>query len=101
MSSISATSSLADVEAAYDNNASYAEDNDPAKAKAFLTACRMLLRRYPRIIGSGQQHTQLNTDLIQSEIDTAQRWLEANDTATPRAGGPRVTRASFENFREF
>ena len=34
MSTLSSTSTLAQIEAAYADNASYAEDNSPAKARA-------------------------------------------------------------------
>lgn len=101
MSSINSSSTIAEVEASYDDNASYAEDNSPAKCRAFMTACRMLLRRYPRMTGTAQQHTHFNPDLLQKELETAQAWLEANDTQAPQASGPRITRVSFEQFREF
>lgn len=101
MSSINSTSTLAQVEAAYDDNASYAEDRDPAKCRAFITACRMLIRRYPRATASGQTHTQFSVDLLTQQLAVAEQWLEANDTQSPAASGPRVTRVSFEQFREF
>lgn len=101
MSTINSSSTLAQLEAAYDDNCSYAEDNSPAKCRTFMTACRMLLRRYPRMVGTGQNHTHFNPDLLQKELETAQEWLEANDTGSPQASGPRITRTSFEQFREF
>lgn len=101
MSTINSQSTTAQVEAAYDDNASYAEDNSPSKCRTFMTACRMLLRRYPRMMSTGQSHTHFNPDLMQKELADAQEWLEANDTEAPETSGPRITRASFEQFREF
>jgi hypothetical protein len=101
MSSLSSSSTLPQVEGAYDDNASYAEDSSPAKCKAFLTAARILLRRYPRATANGSTHTQFSIDLVQNAIAAAEQWLESNDTAANPATGPRITRASFEQFREF
>lgn len=52
MPSLTSASTLAQVEASYDDNASYAEDASVAKAKAFVTACRILLRRLPAEAGT-------------------------------------------------
>ena len=45
MSTLNGSSTLAQVQAAYDDNASYAEDSSVSKCRAFLTACRILLRQ--------------------------------------------------------
>lgn len=95
MSTINSTSTLQEVQAAYDDNASYAEDGDVPKCRAFLTACRTLLRRMPAQTGTREAQLQLNPRLIQQE---AQAWLEAHDT-TSTPSGPPVTRVSFENSR--
>ena len=42
MSTLDSTSTLGQVESAYADNASYAEDNSVDKARAFVTACRLL-----------------------------------------------------------
>jgi hypothetical protein len=100
MSSINSTSTLAEVQAAYDDNASYAEDGDVAKCKSFITACRILIRRTPKESGSREAHMALTPDLLLKEIERAEEWQEAHDTSSSTStGGPRVTRASFENFR--
>lgn len=100
MSTLSSASTLAQVEAAYDDNASYAEDNSVPKAKAFLTACRLWLRRAPRESGTPQAHFVLNSDLVQKQMEAAEDWLEAHDTGpASTTSGPRVTRVSFENTR--
>ena len=80
MSSLSSSSTLAAVEASYDDNASYAEDGSVAKAKAFVTACRILLRRLSPEVGTRESHVRLSPELIRKEMTEAQAWLQANDT---------------------
>jgi hypothetical protein len=101
MSALTSTSTDAQVFAAYDDNASYAEDNSPAKARAFITACRILLRRVPKETGTREAHLTLTPDLIQKEMQAAQDWVSANpDTSGSGASsGGSVTRANFNNFR--
>lgn len=101
MSTITSASTLADVQAAYVDNASYAEDGDVAKAKAFLTASRVLLLKMPAEAGSREGNMRLNPELIQKEMGEARTWLAANDTpVTASVAGGSVTRASFRNFRD-
>lgn len=102
MSSLTSSSTLAEVEAAYVDNASYAEDGSVVKAKAFITACRILLLKIPKSTGSRNGTAVYGPDLIQREMATAQAWVTANDTSDASGaatGGPVVTRVSFENFR--
>jgi hypothetical protein len=98
---LSAASSLAEVQAAYDDNASYAEDRSPQKARAFVTACRILLRRLPRRASRGGRagnEVELDPRILQEELLAAQRWLLRNDTSDSTAG--RVSELSFERFRD-
>jgi hypothetical protein len=99
MSTINSSSTLAQVEAAYDDNASYVEDSDVAKCRAFITACRILRRKLPLESGTKEVHMR-NADLA-ADIERAESWLNANAPGSTSAGntGPRVTRSSFENFR--
>ncbi len=100
MSTITSTSTLGQVQASYVDNASYAEDSSVAKCKAFITACRVLILRLPAQTGTREAQLQLNPDLIQKEMKAAQEWLEGPGAALGgTSAGPRVTRASFENFR--
>ena len=47
MSTLTSASTLAQVKAAYADNASYVEDNSVAKCRAFITACTILLLNLP------------------------------------------------------
>ncbi len=67
---------------------SYAEDNSVAKCRAFLTACRILLRRMPPAGAAGAEQMQLTPNPIQKEMAAAQDWLGSHDTrSTSTAGG--------------
>ena len=100
MSTLNSASTLAQVEAAYADNASYAEDNSVAKARAFCGV--PVLLGYFNTSSRHAVTAQLQTavDLVQAEKKAAEEWVEAHDTgSTSTAGGPRVTRVSFENSR--
>lgn len=102
MGTLSSSSSFAEIRAAFDDNASYEEDGSVIKAKAFVTACRMLLRRMPKRAsvggGGGAGGHELETDpaVIKEMMTDAQEWIAANDVV---AGG-RTTYADFTNFRD-
>ena len=97
MSVLSGTSSLTEVQREYDDCASYAEDVDLGKARRFVTACRILLRRSATDMIKGSNQARFRVDLLQVELLTAQRWLEARD---PDANaGPAATRPDLRRFR--
>ena len=70
---LSSASSLATVEAQYDNNASYMTDNSTAQAKLFIEACRILKRRHPSTAQKGGNVVSLRD--LQKELDKAEKWL--------------------------
>jgi len=97
MSTLSTASTRAEIEAAYDDNASYAEDASPTKARAFITACRLLIRITPKRAakgGRGEGELELGVEFFRQEIRDAQRWLALNGTSAQPIKHP-----SFENFR--
>ena len=99
---IDSTSTFAQVEAAYDDTACYAEQNDPAKARAFITAGTILLRRMPEASGTKEANFQYRMDLIAKQIEKAEAWLAANDYSSSSANtrGPGVKRLDFRNSRD-
>lgn len=100
MSTLTSASTNAEVEAAYDDNASYAEDNSSVKCQAFITACRFLLRRmFSRSATGGRANQELEFDvnLIQKQLEDAERWAAAYSAGS---GGGNVVVTSFENFRD-
>ncbi len=99
---ISSTSTLAEVEAAYDDNASYEEDSSIPKCRAFQTAIRILLRRLPTESGTRETNARWDMALLSKELERAQCWQAANDDGTSdnSNAAPYVKRVSFENFRD-
>lgn len=98
MSSLNSTSSIAEVLAAYADNASYEEDGSVAKAKAFVTACRIMLSWPKRErLGTGGSASEYEIDPIQlrQEIKSAQQYIAANRTDDP---SPAVLDVDFGEF---
>ncbi len=102
MSSLSSTSTDQEVWASYDDNASYEEDSNAAKARAFITACRILLQRRPKQANYGgrQTGTELEFDptVYEREQEAAREWLATQAAVT--AGGAGVIFGDFTNFRD-
>ena len=97
MASVSSASTTAQVRDSYDDNASYVEDNSIVKARRFVTAARILLRRTASQTIKGANQITLRPDLLEREIKDAQLWLEARDV--DRQISPSATRADFRKFR--
>ena len=96
MSTLTSASTDVQVEAAYDDNASYREDQSVAKAKAFLTACRILIRRCATRMGERGDVLEYDINLLRKEQLGAESWVQANGGFS----GPRVTRTDFRPGRE-
>jgi len=90
MSSLTSASTLPEIKAAYADNASYVEDGSAVKARAFITACRLLLLRLPkRAMKGGRasgEEIELEPRLLAEQIGEAKKFLsEANlVAATPK-----------------
>ena len=100
MSTLSSTSTLAEIQASYDDNASWFEDNSVSKARAFATAVRMLIRRTAKRASTGGgtgEMVEMDTAQLREELKDVVEWLSANDG--DRAG-PSVRFVSFEDFRD-
>lgn len=96
---ITSASTLAEVIAEFEDNADYDVENDTAKCRLFIVACRFLLNRNPTEIAHGSGRVRIEPGAIQSLLSTAEDWLETNDTTS--AAGPRgyVRHAAFRDFR--
>ena len=97
MATLTSSSTDAEVWAEYDDTASYEEDASVSKAKRFVTACRILLRRRPTISESGSKKIEFDSELIASETSEARRWLAIN--GEPSSLATSVISTSFEDFR--
>ncbi len=96
MSTINSSTTEAELEAAFMNNASYLEDLSTTKAALFITVCTAILLR-PSMTGKGTFSASWNRETIIQLRDEARLWLEARDTSY--RSGPTVRVASFRNSR--
>lgn len=100
MSTLSSASTTEEVQAAYDDNASYFEDGSLEKARIFVTACRILLRRIPKSSARGGSALTLTIDLVQQELDKAQQFLaDAGGLPLAPVAGSQIRHADFRGFR--
>lgn len=95
MAALSSSSTDQEVWNAYDDNAAYDVDSSIAKAKNFIEACRILLRRRPNRVGVGSQSVDFES--VRQELDDAREWLALNNTS---ANGGSVRHLSFRNLRD-
>lgn len=97
MATLNSASTLAEIKAAYFDNASYSEEGDAAKARAFITACRCLLMKIPRRVAHGgpaSEEIEMEPRLLLDQIEEAKRWLASN------AASASVQYSDFTNFRD-
>ena len=101
MSSLNSASTLQEVLDSYAENASYEEDNSPAKAAAFVTACRLLLLLLPkRAVKGGRtsgEEVELDITVVQTQLQEARRWLSVNGLS---ADATRPVVYGFQHFRD-
>ena len=94
MASLSASSSLTEVKAAYDDNLDYDLVGSVEKAKNFIQAARMLLRRMAEEVAHGDDYRK-----IAAELDKAENWWRASDATAAAAAIGAVRHFSLEQFR--
>jgi len=99
MATLDSTSTWAEVVAAYADNVGYDEDNSATKARAFVTACRLLLspamssKRTVHGGRGGGEELELDLAEIRRQLEAAQNWITGN------ASGGGVRHLSVEEFR--
>ena len=101
MATLSSSSTFTEVVNEYIDNASYLEDASTTKAKAFVTACMILLIKYPEEIQQGNEQIKRgkNLEVLHKEKQAAEKYIKANRSVD--AGGPGVKYLSVENFRNW
>jgi hypothetical protein len=72
---LSSASTDAQVWAAYDDAASFQEDLDVAKARAFVTACRILLRRRPTSTSTDGLTVAFDDQSVRDELRRAEQFV--------------------------
>ena len=100
MATVDSSSTLAQVQAAYDDNASYATSGSVTMAQDFVTAGRILLRRIPQESGSREGNVRFEMELIAEQIRSAEEWIASNPAASHSSTAvPTFVRGSVRNFR--
>jgi len=98
---LSSSSTTAQVLSAYADNASYEENDSLSQAKAFVSACRLLLspaHSFKRSMAGGRNgsEVELSQDLLMKQMDEARRWVAAKQAES--SGG--VTHVDLTGFRD-
>jgi hypothetical protein len=78
MSSLSSSSTDAQVWAAYDDNAGFEENGSPSQAAAFITACVILLRRRPVQMSNDNHTVAFDGMAVREQLNRARKWLSVN-----------------------
>ena len=95
--SLTSSSSLADVNAAFENNADYDIPPDVTKARAFIQAGRFLLRRMTAEVQHGGERIREAPENIRAMLTRAEGFLAVNDADSSSGGGARFF--DFRNSR--
>jgi len=101
MASLSSSSTLAEIRASYADNASYEEEGSVEKARAFLTACKLLVARLYTIEAADGAQVQREVRLIAEQESAARKWLQqVGGAVVPTSTtSPRAKHISLEDFR--
>ena len=99
--SLDSSSTLAEIKAAYDDNLDYDTAASTTKAKAFVQAARMLLRRMAQEITHGGRGVVDDYRKIEGELAKAESWWRNNDSAaTGSTPAETIKHVDFRSFRE-
>jgi len=98
MATLDSTSTLAQIRASWKDNASYAEDNSTAKARAFETACRFLIEALPAQSGRNGTALQFDKQSMREELTQVRKWIAVRG-ASAGGSGTSTRRLSFNDFR--
>lgn len=81
MTTLSSSSTLTEVEAAFDDNADYDLEADVPKCAAFIHAARILLRRVEAELASGGDRIRREPATIQKLLEAAESWYRTHEVA--------------------
>ncbi len=97
MSTLDSTSTEDEIADSYMDNASYEEDGDVSKAKAFITACRFMSMRGVLVIDRDGKRMEFDQRVIESQMQRAERFIAARRPTA--AGGYGIRQFTFGEFR--
>jgi hypothetical protein len=101
VATLNSASTVAEIKASYADNASYHEDGSVPKAKAFITACRLLLLKLPKRVntgGSQGEEVELDPVRLSDQIKEARAFIGEASCAGESGAQSRVF--SIEHFRD-
>lgn len=94
---LTSSSTLTQIIAAVVDNASYEEDDDITKAKAFVTACRILIFKLPAEQSNRVATTKFSIADLRKMKSEADAWLEKKGSGTSYSN--KIVHPSFADFR--
>ncbi len=101
-SGLTSASTDAQVQACYENNASYIELGLPLSvqaAKDFTTACRFILFRQANSMAKGSNSLAYDRTMIERQLQAAEKYVLTFSSLAADIPGPKVTRGDFRNMR--
>lgn len=96
---LSSTSTDTEVQAEYDDTASWSESRSVALAKRFVVACRILIRRLENTVTKGANSLSKTVSDLRAEKEEAEAFVQAVDPTPIDNGTTRVVRADFSQMR--
>lgn len=93
---------LDELKSALWDNADFKEAGSVSKARAYITAATRVLSLVPENSSTREGQLGFNMVEIRRRLESAEAFVSSSSeaTETAAAGGPSVTRMSFEQFRE-
>ena len=84
MSDLNANSTLDEIQSAYIYGASYEEDSSVEKCRTFMSACRIILFKFPSSKTSGGESVSFDRRMIPEQLESARRWINSRTNQSNR-----------------
>ena len=94
MADLTAGSTIEEIENAYLYGATYEEDSSSEKCRSFMSACRIILLKFPNSKTSGGESVAFDRRLVAEQLEAARRWINSRTNQTNR-----VRFFSLEDYR--
>lgn len=99
MATITSSMTIAQIEAVYLDNCTYAEDASVTKAKAFQSALRALILVSSTAMAKGGSSVSFDRAALPEQLKAVTQWISMHPATNFDRGGPNVTRCDFGAFR--
>lgn len=85
---LTASATIEEVLAAYENNSTYALESDADKCRMFIQACIIYIGRMSSLVQHQGAQVQEDYRRIEKQLDEAKNWLKSQDEDySPQASG--------------